>query len=100
MSNTLRLTLLPLTLALALMLALVTILGSDAESKPGGKPVPQDRIADVQLLGVSDARADPHDLDVRFTREHGPDARPHDGVVVRQQHRDHVAIVHPSEVGR
>ncbi|MEJ7842370.1 MAG: 5'-nucleotidase C-terminal domain-containing protein [Rubrobacter sp.] len=54
MSNTMRLALLPLTLALALMLALVTILASGAESKPGGKPVPQDRIADVQLLGVND----------------------------------------------
>ena len=54
MSNTLRPVLLPLALALALMLALLTILSSGAETKPGGKPVPQDRIANVQLLGVND----------------------------------------------
>ncbi len=54
MLNTPRLALLPLTLALALMLALLTILTSGAESKPKSKPAPQDRIADVQLLGVND----------------------------------------------
>ena len=55
MLGTLRAALLPLTLVLALMLALITILASGAESKPRpAEPVPADRIADVQLLGVND----------------------------------------------
>ncbi|CAA9476655.1 MAG: 5'-nucleotidase [uncultured Rubrobacteraceae bacterium] len=52
---TLRAALLPLTLALALMLALLTIMASGAESKPRpGEPVPEDRTSTIQLLGVND----------------------------------------------
>ncbi len=55
MVGTLRAALLPLTLALAFMLALVTILASGAESKPRpGKPVPEDRVAEVQILGLNE----------------------------------------------
>ena len=55
MVGTLRAAVLPLTLALALMLALLTILASGAESKPTpGKPVPEDRTSTIQLLGVND----------------------------------------------
>ncbi len=54
MVGKLRSALLPLTLALASMLALLTILASDAESKPGPKPVPQDRVAEVQVLGLNE----------------------------------------------
>ncbi len=55
MAGTLRAALLPLTLALALMLALLTILASGAESKPKpGQPVPEDRTSTIQLLGVND----------------------------------------------
>jgi hypothetical protein len=44
----LRAGLLPLTLALALMLALLTILASGAESKPRPtKPVPEDRTSTI-----------------------------------------------------
>jgi len=51
----LRAALLPLTLTLALMLALLTILASGAESKSRpGKPVPEDRTSTIQLLGVND----------------------------------------------
>ncbi|QIN84298.1 bifunctional metallophosphatase/5'-nucleotidase [Rubrobacter tropicus] len=52
---TLRAALLPITLALALMLALLAILASGAESKPKPtKPVPEDRTSNIQLLGVND----------------------------------------------
>ncbi len=55
MVGTLRAALLPLTLALALMLALLAILASGAESRPKpGKPVPEDRTSTIQLLGVND----------------------------------------------
>jgi 5'-nucleotidase len=55
MVGTLRAVLLPLTIALALMLAFLTILASGAESKPRpGKSVPEDRTSTIQLLGVND----------------------------------------------
>jgi 5'-nucleotidase len=55
MVGTLRAAVLPLTLVLALMLALLTILASGAESKPRpGQPVPEDRTSTIQLLGVND----------------------------------------------
>ena len=55
MVGTFRVALLPLTLALALMLALLTMLASGAESKPRpGQPVPEDRTSTIQLLGVND----------------------------------------------
>ena len=55
MVGTLRAVLLPLTIALALMLAFLTILASGAESKPRpGQPVPEDRTSNIQLLGVND----------------------------------------------
>ncbi len=40
--------------ALALALASGSIFAARAESRPGTKPVPEDRVADVQLLGVND----------------------------------------------
>jgi 5'-nucleotidase len=49
----LRSELLPATLALAFVVAITLIWAASAESK-AGKPVPTDRIADVQLLGVND----------------------------------------------
>ncbi|CAA9453977.1 MAG: 5'-nucleotidase [uncultured Rubrobacteraceae bacterium] len=55
MAGMLRSALLPITLALAFMLAFLTILASGAESRPKpGKPVPEGRIADVQILGFND----------------------------------------------
>ena len=48
-----RLGLLPITLALAFVVAITLVWTANAESK-AGKPVPEDRIADVQLLGVND----------------------------------------------
>ncbi|HET7479455.1 MAG TPA: 5'-nucleotidase C-terminal domain-containing protein [Rubrobacteraceae bacterium] len=43
-----------LSFAVALMLAATMIWTAGAQSKPNPKPVPEDRIADVQLLGVND----------------------------------------------
>ena len=48
----LRSTGLVVSLSLALMLAVASIWAASAESKP--KPVPEDRTATVQLLGVND----------------------------------------------
>ena len=42
------------TLAVGAMLAAVLLWAATAESKPGPKPVPQDRISNFQLLGVND----------------------------------------------
>ena len=49
----LRSGLMPVTLALAFFVAVTLVWTASAESK-AGKPVPEDRIADVQLLGVND----------------------------------------------
>ncbi len=53
-ANRLRSVGLLLTLAAAAMLAAVLVWTAGAQSKPGAKPVPEDRVADVQLLGVND----------------------------------------------
>ena len=42
------------SLTAALVIAITLLWAASAQSKPGPKPVPQDRIADVQLLGVND----------------------------------------------
>ncbi|MEJ7820069.1 MAG: bifunctional metallophosphatase/5'-nucleotidase [Rubrobacteraceae bacterium] len=50
----LRSALLPITLAMAFILAIALLWTTNAESKPGSKPVPEDRTANIQLLGVND----------------------------------------------
>ncbi|HEX2729501.1 MAG TPA: bifunctional metallophosphatase/5'-nucleotidase, partial [Rubrobacteraceae bacterium] len=50
----LRSALLPITLAMAFMFAITLLWTTNAQSKPGPKPVPEDRTAEVQLLGVND----------------------------------------------
>jgi 5'-nucleotidase len=52
MSQTLSRPLAAVALALAMAAALIS--AATAESKPGAKPVPEDRIAEIQLLGVND----------------------------------------------
>ncbi len=50
----LRPALLPITLAMAFMFAVTLLWTTSAESKPGSKPVPEDRTTNIQLLGVND----------------------------------------------
>lgn len=50
----LRSALLPVTLATAFVLAITLLWTTNAESKPGSKPVPKSRTAEVQILGLSE----------------------------------------------
>ena len=54
MVERLRSAMAPITLAIALMFALVLLWAASAESKPGPNPVPEDRTTNIQLLGVND----------------------------------------------
>ena len=72
--------LLPITLALAFVFAMTLVWTASAESK-AGKPVPEDRIADVQLLGVNDFHGKWNDIQAGFVDEPRRAVEQADGLV-------------------